>query len=125
MVLNILYHGLSCFEIEAKSAKGLVRIVADPYNTKGIGLRLPRTLSADILTISCGSELHNNIEAVARQGLLITEPGEYEKGGVFVYGIPSGMDVEGKESKNIIFRFELEDISIVHLGDLTDRKSVV
>lgn len=120
MVLNILYHGLSCFEIEAKSASGsVISVVADPYNTKGTGFRLPRTLSGNILTISRDNDLHNNIEAVAKPELIITEPGEYEKGGVFVYGILSKVQTEGKEKANIIYRYEFEDITVAHLGDLS------
>ncbi len=120
MILNILYHGLSCFEIEAKSAGGgTITLVADPYNTKGTGLRLPRTLSANILTISRDNDLHNNAEAVAKPELVITEPGEYEKGGVFVYGIPSKADGEKKDKPSVICRYEFEDIVVAHLGDLT------
>lgn len=118
--LNILYHGLSCFEINAKSSGGgQITIVSDPYNTKGTGLRLPRTLSANILTISRDNDLHNNAAAVEKPDLAITEPGEYEKGGVFVYGIPSKSNVEGKEKVNIIYRYEFDDIVVAHLGDLT------
>jgi len=94
-------------------------IVCDPYSTKGIGLRLPRTLSANILTISRDTELHNNTDAVSKPDLLVSEPGEYEKGGVFVYGIPSKSDVGGKEKTNIIYRFEFDDMVVVHLGDLS------
>jgi len=117
--LNILYHGLSCFEIEAKSSGGShITIVSDPYNTKGTGLRLPRTLVANILTVSCDNDLHNNIEAVEKPEFIITEPGEYEKGGVFVYGISSKTEAAGKEKANIIFRYEFDDLVVAHLGDL-------
>lgn len=119
--LSILYHGLSCFEIEAKSsAGGVMTIVSDPYNTKGTGLRLPRTLSANILTISRDNDLHNNTEAVSKPDFVITEPGEYEKGGVFVYGIPSKTDGGSKEKPSIIFRYEFDDIVVAHLGDLSN-----
>lgn len=98
-------------------------IVCDPYNTKGTGLRLPRTLAANILTISRDNDLHNNTEAVAKPDLIITEPGEYEKGGVFVYGISSKSDKSEekaeKEALSIIFRYEFDDIVVAHLGDLT------
>lgn len=118
--LSILYHGLSCFEIEAKSsAGGTMTIVADPYNTKGVGLRLPRTLSANILTISRDNDLHNNTEAVSSPDFVITDPGEYEKGGVFVYGIPSKADGEKKDKPSVIYRYEFDDIVVAHLGDLT------
>ncbi len=130
MILNILYHGLSCFEIEAKSAGGgTTTLVVDPYNTKGTGLRLPRTLAANILAISRDNDLHNNAEAVAKPELTVTEPGEYEKGGIFVYGIPSKSQTEGdlssredvkdKGKTSVMYRFEFEDIVVAHLGDLT------
>jgi L-ascorbate metabolism protein UlaG (beta-lactamase superfamily) len=118
MILNILYHGLSCFEIEAKGNNNGGTVVSDPYDTKGTGLRLPRTLSADILTISRDSTLHNNAEAVVKTKLVITEPGEYEKSGIFVYGIPSKSEGDAKGEASIIYRYEFEDLVVVHLGDL-------
>jgi L-ascorbate metabolism protein UlaG (beta-lactamase superfamily) len=118
MILSILYHGLSCFEIEAKGNSNGGTIVTDPYDTKGVGLRLPRTLEADILTISRDNVLHNNKEAVNAK-LVITEPGEYEKSGLFVYGIASSAEKNGKTESSVIYRYEFEDLVAVHLGDLT------
>ncbi|MBU1180243.1 MBL fold metallo-hydrolase [Patescibacteria group bacterium] len=121
MILNILYHGLSCFTIEAKSTSKSATVVIDPFSTKGTGLRLPRTISADILTVSSDKELHNNVSAVEKPELLITEPGEYEKGGIFVYGIFSPV-LEGEKGEDtIIFRYEFEDLVVAHLGDLTHK----
>ena len=121
MVLNINYHGLSCFAIEAKAGDKKITVVTDPYSTKGTGLRLPRTLSTDILTVSSNKKLHNNVGAVLEQELLITEPGEYEKGGIFVYGIFAPVTEGSKGQDTIIFRYEFKDITVAHLGDLTHK----
>jgi len=110
--LNILYHGLHCVSINAKSANGEVSLVCDPYETKGVGLRLPRTLSGEILLISSNSDLHNSAESVAKPELVVREPGEYEKSGIFIYGIPT-------EDNKMIFRIEFDDLTVAHLGGLT------
>ncbi len=50
---------------------------------------------------------------VAGEPLLVETPGEFERAGVFIYGIhlPS-------EPTRVHFRIEAEDLSIGHLGDL-------
>jgi len=108
--LTISYYGLSCFAISAKTGNDTVNIVCDPYDTKETGLKLPRTMDADILTITSNKPLHNNVSAVNKPGMTINEPGEYEKSGVFVYGIPT--------ESGVIYRFEFEDLVLVHLGGL-------
>jgi len=109
--LTISYHGLSCFSISAKTGNDIVNIVCDPYDLKSSGLKLPKILEADILAISSNKPMHNNVGSVTKPGIIVDEPGEYEKMGVFVYGIPT--------DGSIIFRFEFEDLVLVHLGDLT------
>lgn len=116
MQLNILYHGLSCFTIEAKQANKASTIVFSPYETKGTGLRLPRTMEANVLAISQNSTLYNNVGAVSKPELIITEPGEYEKGGVFVYGILAKK--EDTKNESLIFRCEFGEITLAHLGAL-------
>ncbi|MBN1778664.1 MAG: MBL fold metallo-hydrolase [Candidatus Buchananbacteria bacterium] len=114
----ISWFGQSCFRIQGQDSV----VVTDPFS-KEIGLRLPK-LTADILTISHDHHDHNNIEAVkgitTPEAFLINQPGEYEVKNTFVYGISSFHDnQQGQErGKNIIYRFEMENITITHLGDL-------
>jgi len=124
MILNILYHGLSCFSIEAKGVSKTTTLVVDPFDTKGTGLRLPRTLSAEIVAITDNkNKLYNNLDAVSEAELVVTEPGEYEKGGVFIYGISVKSDTDEKAEESMIFRFELEGIAVAHLGGLKHKLS--
>ena len=86
---------------------------------------MPRNMAADLVTVSHKHPLHSNVADVAplhdaKKPFVIDIPGEYEVGGTFVYGIKSVHDEkEGRErGANIIYRFETEGISVVHLGDL-------
>lgn len=116
--MTITWLGHSCFKIQDKE----VTIVTDPYDPS-IGFKLPR-LSADIVTVSHNHYDHNNtaaVRGVAEKGpFIISTPGEYEIKGVFVYGIPFWHDKsEGKErGQNIVYRIEVDGISVAHLGDL-------
>jgi L-ascorbate metabolism protein UlaG (beta-lactamase superfamily) len=115
----ITWYGQSCFSIQGEKST----LVTDPFGDK-YGLRLPK-LAADVVTVSHDHDDHNNVAAIGGAGgenkpFLITDPGEYERRGIFVYGIPSFHDGQGgsERGKNIIYRIEFEGISIAHLGDL-------
>jgi len=110
--MEIRWLGQSCFEIKSKASV----IVTDPYSDK-IGFTLPQ-LSADILTISHDHYDHNAKEKV-NANKIITAPGEYEVGEIKILGILSDHDNSGgvERGKNIIFRFLVDEISILHLGD--------
>ena len=107
--MNISWHGLSCFEIEAKTPSGGVTMVIDPYENT-TGLRFPRTLEGQIVAVTHNEEDANNIAAVTGEPFVIKIPGEYEVKGVFVYGIAAG--------DQVIYRIEAEGMSIAHLGAL-------
>ena len=72
------------------------------------------------MTISHDHEDHNNIAAVKGNPFVIDCAGEYDVKGIFVEGVDSFHDQsKGKErGGNVIYRMEIEDISIAHLGDL-------
>lgn len=117
--MTIQFLGVSCFKITTKIGNGDVAIVTDPYADK-IG-KLPRNLSADILTVSRRShEHHNNLKAVAEGAFVIEHPGEYEVKGVPMYGIPAMHEKpEPKDyHKNTIFQFTVDDVRVTHLGGL-------
>lgn len=115
----ISWLGHSSFKLQGKGASDTVTVITDPFSPEKTGLKLSR-LEADILTISHDHDDHNNIEAVKGDPRIIKGAGEYEIKGVFVEGVFSYHDdVKGKErGNNIIYRFEIEDISVTHLGDL-------
>ncbi len=113
--MDIKYFGHASFLIKGKSAS----VVTDPFDTKMVGLKFP-SVSADIVTISHDHEDHNQRQLVIDSPLVISHAGEYEKHGVRITGILVFHDnKQGAErGKNILYKIEIDDISIVHCGDL-------
>jgi L-ascorbate metabolism protein UlaG (beta-lactamase superfamily) len=114
----ISYIGHSCFKIQDKTTTDGVTLITDPYDKK-TGLK-PPSFEANIVTVSHDHHDHNNVASLRGKPTVISTAGEYEIKGVAVQGVESYHDdKEGKDRGiNIIYRFELDDISIVHLGDL-------
>lgn len=116
--MYISWLGHACFKLQNKIGPEGTTLITDPYDNS-IGLKLPR-IEADIVTISHGHNDHNNKEAVKGAPFIIDSAGEYEIKGVAIDGVEAFHDnKEGKErGKNIIYRIDIDDILIVHLGDL-------
>ena len=114
----ITWQGHSCFKIQDKIGPDGITLVTDPFN-KEIGLKVPN-FEADIVTVSHDHDDHNNVGALRGNPFVINCAGEYDFKGVLVEGIDSYHDESKGEKRgiNVIYRFEVEDISIVHLGDL-------
>lgn len=114
----ITWLGHSCFKIQDKQGHDGVTVATDPFD-KSTGLKVPR-FEANILTISHGHADHNNIAAIKGSPFIINSAGEYEVNGVFIEGIGSCHDEnQGAErGKNIIYRIDIDDMSVAHLGDL-------
>lgn len=98
-------------------------VVTDPFDPY-IGLTLPK-LSTDIVTVSHDHKDHANVGGLtgsARRDkpFIVTEPGEYEVGGISVFGIQTYHDEHGgvERGRNIIFTVLVDGIRICHLGDL-------
>jgi len=115
----ITYHGHSTFKFKGK--KGTV--VTDPFEDY-VGFSMPR-LSADVVTVSHDHEDHNAAYKIAassrrRTPFVITKPGEYEVGGISVFGTSAWHDnSQGAErGKNTIFTALVDGVRICHLGDL-------
>ena len=60
------------------------------------------------------------MEFIADSPLVFKTPGEYEAKDIFIYGLPSFHDKKDglEKGRNIIFRIDIEGLSVVHLGDL-------
>ena len=116
--MTITWFGHSCFRIEAKEGS----ILTDPFS-KEIGLK-PTKITDNIVLVSHDHADHNNVEGVGPETFIIKNPGEYEKNGISVLGMPSFHDrSEGKErGLNTIYLIKAEDITICHLGDLGQEK---
>ncbi len=116
--MYITWLGQSCFKLQDKTGSDGIILVTDPYNDAG-GLKMPH-FEADIVTVSHNHADHNNTGALRGNPFLINMAGEYEIKNVFVEGVESWHDEKNGDEKggNIIYRIEMEDISITHLGDL-------
>lgn len=121
--ITFVWHGLSCFSIEAKNGDSVANLVTDPFSPE-TGLKTPRNLSADIVTVSHDHSAHNFLEAVKPQGekkiFIVKNPGEYEVGGLFVYGVAAPHDEKDGKDRGMttLYRYEVGDLSVAHLGDL-------
>lgn len=107
----------SSFRIKGKKTT----IVTDPYSNK-IGYTLPK-VDADIVTVSHDHIDHNNFSIVNNSPFVVTGPGEYDISDVKIIGFPSFHDSEKglKRGKNTIYQFTIDNIVLVHCGDLGDK----
>lgn len=113
--MDIIYLGHSSFRIKGKN----VTIVTDPYDSTKVGLKFPK-VDANIVTISHDHDDHNLPAQVEGDPKIISGPGEYEIGGVSIFGIPSYHDdSQGEErGRNTIYSVMIDGINMCHLGDL-------
>ena len=97
----------------------MATVVTDPYDHHINGYE-PLKLKADIVTISHDSPSHNYQSAVKGNALVITGPGEYETGGVFITGLQT--NTHGKrpeeEFRNTMYLFDYNGLNVAHLGDI-------
>ncbi len=119
--MKIKWYGHACFRIEGDG----VAIVTDPYTPEVAGLD-PVDEPADVVVMSSATDrFHSDASMVPGDpkilnALEISRRDPVEVNGVAFEALPTMESLEYKESpdENAIYRFELEGISILHLGDL-------
>jgi len=114
----ITWQGQSCFKIQDKLGIDGLTLTTDPFD-KEIGLKVPN-FEADIVTVSHDHHDHNNVSSLRGNAFIINTAGEYDYKNILIQGIDSYHDEKKGEErgKNIIFRIEMDDLSLCHLGDL-------
>jgi L-ascorbate metabolism protein UlaG (beta-lactamase superfamily) len=114
--MEINWHGLSCFRL---TERGMASVVTDPYDHNITGFN-PLKLRGEIVTVSHDAPGHNFISAVKGHSRVITGPGEFEIGGVFITGVQTNRRTKGtsKELRNTLYVFDYEGITVAHLGDI-------
>ena len=117
----ITHHGGQCFKVTF----GDLTLAFDPINK---GATLPGVrFGADIALVSRNHPDMNGVDEVSygeKVPFSITGPGEYERQGITVqgflskstYGLPKG----ASEAVNTIYSVSLEDMTLVHLGALSE-----
>jgi L-ascorbate metabolism protein UlaG (beta-lactamase superfamily) len=115
--MEINWYGHSCFRL---TERNYATVVTDPYNSESAGYS-PLKLRGDIITISHESANHNFVSAVKEKSHVITGPGEYEIGGVFITGIQTNglTKATEHEPRNTLYLFDYNGVTVLHLGDIT------
>lgn len=122
--MDIYWGGQALFRIKGKNAT----VIIDPYDPQFTGIKLPKDLQADITLISHDHKDHNFSQVIVNpkgdKAMVFNQPGEYEVLGAVITAISSYHDnTNGSErGKNIIFHLSIDNLDIVHLGDLGQSK---
>lgn len=117
----ITHHGGQCFKVTF----GDLTLVFDPISKNGT---LPAVrFGADIALVSRNHPDMNGVEAVTygdKVPFVVEGPGEYERQGIVIQGFLSksqyGLAKGQTEAVNTIYSVDLEDMTLVHLGALSD-----
>lgn len=113
--MEITWYGHSCFRL---IERGMAAVVTDPFDHSIVGYQALK-LRADIVTVSHEAPGHNYVKAVSGKFHLIDGPGEYEIGGVFITAIETNGHTRQKPAeRNILYVFDFDGVTVVHLGDL-------
>lgn len=114
----ITYVGHSCFKIQSKSGADGITLTTDPFD-KSVGFKVPN-FESDIVTVSHNHHDHNNVAALRGNPFVVDTAGEYDVKGVLIQGVDSFHDGKKGEDRgvNVMYRIEMDDISVAHLGDL-------
>lgn len=113
--MDVSFLGHASFRIRGKS----VSVVTDPFSSDMVGFKFPK-VTADIVTVSHDHQDHNQVALVAGNPKVISGPGEYEIGGVSIFGIPTYHDAKKGEERgrNTVYVLVLDGVRVCHLGDL-------
>jgi len=116
--MEITWYGHSCFRL---TERNFVTVVTDPFDNKVVGYDALK-LKAEIVTVSHDASGHNNSGAVKGTTHVLTGPGEFEIGGVFITAVQTdsaGRVAKAKDTiRNTIYVFDYDGITVAHLGDL-------
>jgi len=112
--MEINWLGHSCFRIKGSHSA----IVTDPYSPDWRDLSAK--LDADIVTVSHRHLGHSYTDGISGEPRLISGPGEYEITDILVVGLATFHDAVrgGERGQNTVYLFEVDEVSICHLGDL-------
>ena len=116
--MEITWYGHSCFRL---TERNYATVVTDPYDHKAVGYDALK-LKADIVTVSHDAPGHNNMDAVKGSEHIIDGAGEFEIGGVFITAVQTagGGKKTKDKSRNTLYVFDYEGITVAHLGDLLE-----
>ncbi len=111
--MEISWLGYSSFKIKGSRAT----VITDPFPPE---LGSPGKQTATIVTVSHNHPTHAYVAGIEGSPRVISGPGEYEIGGVFISGFPTYHDTQqGKvRGRNTVYAIEIDEVTVCHLGDL-------
>lgn len=123
--MDIYWYGQACIKLKGKNAS----VVIDPYDPSFVDLKIPKDLQADMVLTTHQHQDHNFTSAISKTPsgnipMVFSEAGEYEVAGVVITGINSYHDNSSGSERglNSIFHLLMDNLDIVHLGDLGQRE---
>lgn len=114
-MLQIRWHGHSCFQITNDKT-----IITDPHDGKSIGIPTP-PVQGDIVLVSHDHFDHNSVKTVEKdQTKVITDGRKRTIDDMTIKGYGTFHDEHHgeKRGQNIIFKFTIDNVTFLHLGDL-------
>jgi L-ascorbate metabolism protein UlaG (beta-lactamase superfamily) len=114
--MEITWYGHSCFRM---IERGMAAVVCDPYDHRVAGYEALK-LKADIVTVSIDNPEHNYFHSVKGDPYIITGPGEFEIGGVFITGVQTNGQSKKAENelRNTLYVIDFNGLTVVHLGEI-------
>jgi L-ascorbate metabolism protein UlaG (beta-lactamase superfamily) len=109
--MEIFWLGHACFRIRGREAT----VVTDPC-PPATGYKIGK-VAADLVTISHDDPESNYRQAISGEPKFISGPGEYEIAGVLINAIRTHQS--GSQGKNVAFVMDMDELSICHLGNLS------
>ncbi|MBM3497183.1 MAG: MBL fold metallo-hydrolase [Armatimonadetes bacterium] len=119
--VRLRYFGHACFL--ATDSKGRT-VAIDPFDAK-VGYAVPQ-LEAEVCLVTHDHFDHSNTAAVAGSPRVVREAGETDALGIPVVGVSAAHHEPGKNEERgdvVMFRWTMDGLSLVHVGDLGDSLS--
>ena len=113
--MQITWYGHSCFLLTAESGYS---ILTDPCDRE-TGYYL-HDIICNAVTVSHDHHDHNCLDSVSGKPLVIRTAGEHMAGDIAVTGYDSFHDdaAGAKRGANLVFRYQIDGLNVLHLGDL-------
>ena len=108
--MDITLLGHASFRIRGKTAT----VITDPYDPTLVGMKFPKHVEADIVTVSHEHADHSSVREVEGNPFIIKGSGEYEVSGVGVVGLSAFHDdpkgtVLGRKKVSLLVRSYFEN----------------
>ncbi|MCE5249122.1 MBL fold metallo-hydrolase [bacterium] len=115
--MRLTWFGHSSFKVVTSSGTALI---TDPYKPSERLTYTPINSMADVVTVSHDHWDHSSVDEVLGSPAIVRNPGSTDVRGIHIEGFSSFHDERDGtlRGKNIIFRIEADNITLIHMGDL-------